>query len=63
MIFLIDTCVYAVMNNHAFIVLHVNIKHVQIWTDSDVIHRWHWLYKGTLLTQMLARGDVLSRSQ
>jgi hypothetical protein len=36
----------------------VNIKHVQIWTNSDVIHRWHRLYRGTLPTQMLARGNM-----
>jgi len=48
------------MRNHVHVVLDVDVKQVHIWTDSEVVKRWHLLYKGTLLTQMFARGDTLS---
>jgi hypothetical protein len=33
------------------------------WTDNEIVRRWHLLHKGTLLTQMFARGDTLSQGQ
>jgi hypothetical protein len=62
-IFSIDICAYAVMSNHVHVVLHVDVKQVMAWSDSDVVNRWHSLHKGTLLTQMFARGDTLSQGQ
>ena len=44
-------------------VLHVNVKQVMGWTNNDIVRRWHLLHKGTLLTQMFARGDILSEGQ
>ena len=62
-IFSIDICAYAVMSNHVHVVLHVDVKQVQVWTDNDIVQRWHLLHKGTLLTQMFARGDRLNQGQ
>jgi REP element-mobilizing transposase RayT len=62
-IFSIDICAYAVMSNHVHVVLHVDVKQVMAWSDRDVVNRWHRLHKGTLLTQVFARGDTLSQGQ
>ncbi|WP_289032183.1 transposase [uncultured Paraglaciecola sp.] len=59
----IDVCAYAVMSNHVHVVLHVNAEQAQAWSDEEVINRWHRLHKGTLLTQMFARGDTLTQGQ
>jgi REP element-mobilizing transposase RayT len=62
-IFSIDICAYAVMSNHVHVVVHVDVPQVMAWTVNDVVQRWHCLHKGTLLTQMFARGDTLSQGQ
>ena len=62
-IFSIDICAYAVMSNHVHVVLHVDVKQLIAWTDNEIVRRWHLLHKGTLLTQMFARGDTLSQGQ
>jgi hypothetical protein len=62
-VFAIDICAYAVMSNHVHVVLHVDIKQVMVWTDNEVVRRWHLLHKGTLLTQLFVSGDTLSQGQ
>ena len=62
-IFSIDICAYAVMSNQVHVVLHVDVKQLIAWTDNEIVRRWHLLHKGTLLTQMFARGDTLSQGQ
>ena len=62
-VFAIDICAYAVMSNHVHVVLHVDVKQLMAWTDNEIVRRWHLLHKGTLLTQMFARGDTLSQGQ
>jgi REP element-mobilizing transposase RayT len=62
-IFAIDICAYAVMSNHVHVVLHVDKKRTQVWSDYDVLQRWHRLHTGTLLTQMFVRGDTLSHGE
>jgi hypothetical protein len=62
-VFAIDLCAYAVMSNHVNVVLHVDVKQTQTWSDVDVVQRWHRLHKGTLLTQMLDRGDTIGEGQ
>jgi REP element-mobilizing transposase RayT len=58
-VFAIDVCAYAVMSNHSHLVLYVDEQQAKSWSTLDVIHRWHQLFKGTLLTQQYARGDEL----
>ena len=62
-VFAIDICAYAVMSNHVHVVLHVDVKQAQSWSDKVVIARWHRLHKGTLLAQKFAKGDALSQGQ
>jgi len=62
-VFSIDICAYAVMSNHVHVVLHVDVKQAMVWTDNEIVRRWHLLHKGTLLTQMFIRGDSLSQGQ
>ena len=49
-IFAIDICAYAVMSNHTHLVLHINKDLSDSWDTEEVIHRWHLLHKGTLLS-------------
>ncbi|MFT4789884.1 MAG: REP element-mobilizing transposase RayT [Paraglaciecola sp.] len=62
-VFAIDICAYAVMSNHVHMVLHVDVKQTQVWSDNNVVQRWHRLHRGTLLTQMFVRGDTISQGQ
>ena len=62
-VFSIDICAYAVMSNHVHVVLHVDMKQAQDWSDIEVVKRWHRLHKGTLLTHMFVKEDVLSEAQ
>ena len=50
-VFATDICAYAVMSNHVHVVLHVNMKLAQSWSDKEVITRWHRLCKATLLSK------------
>jgi len=49
-VFAIDVCAYAVMSNHNHLVLYVDEEKAKSWSTAEVIHRWHQLFKGTLLT-------------
>ncbi|WP_025822655.1 transposase [Shewanella marina] len=56
-VFSIDICAYAVMSNHLHVVLKVDVERAQSWSDEEVIVQWQRLFKGTLLTQKLLKGD------
>ncbi len=43
-VFAIDICAYAVMSNHYHLVLHVNGKLANSWTQEEVIRRWTRLF-------------------
>ena len=58
-VFAIDIAAYAVMSNHLHVVLKIDADTAQAWTDSEVVHHWHQLFKGTLLTQRFAKGEVI----
>jgi REP element-mobilizing transposase RayT len=47
-IFAIEVCAYAVMSNHTHLVLHVNEQQAISWNTTEVLTRWHSLFKGTL---------------
>ena len=51
------------MSNHLHVVLHVDVKKAQGWSDKKVLALWHSLYKGTLLTQKCMRDDELSQGE
>ena len=50
-IFAIDLCAYAVMNNHTHIVLRIDSRCADKWTEQEVLRRWHSLHRGTCLTR------------
>ena len=58
-IFAIDVAAYAIMDNHYHTVLHINPKVAKLWSDKEVIRRWHLLFKGTSLSQKYIVGSQL----
>ena len=56
-VFSIDICAHAVMHNHLHIVLHVNCEQVKHWSITEVLERWHQLFKGTLLTRQYSNKE------
>ena len=46
-----DVCAYAVMSNHTHLVLRINKQKADALSVDEIIHRWHKLYKGMLLTR------------
>ncbi|WP_394174657.1 transposase [Thalassotalea litorea] len=61
-IFCIDICAYAVMTNHCHLVLHVDKNKAEALSDTEVIHRWHRVCKGTLITQQFIEAGHISES-
>jgi len=61
--FCIDLAGYSVMSNHYHVVLHVNQKIAATLSDSEVIHRWHKIYKGPPLIRRYLIDDVLTESE
>jgi len=59
-IFAIQIAAYAIMSNHYHVVLHVDAVSAKVWTDEEVVLRWHQLFKGNLLSQKYIRKDPLS---
>ncbi|RKF19803.1 transposase [Alginatibacterium sediminis] len=57
-IFSIDVCAFAVMSNHTHLVLHVDQQQALSWSMEEVLHRWHSLHKGTLLTQCYLNPEL-----
>ena len=67
-VFAIEICAYAVMSNHTHLVLHVNEQQALSWNTTQVLTRWHKVFKGTLLTQKYLslpenEFDTLSQSE
>ncbi|MCG6937317.1 MAG: transposase, partial [Gammaproteobacteria bacterium] len=62
-IFAIDVCAYAIMSNHYHVVLHINAAQALDWQATEVIERWHRLFKGSLLSQRSSQGEILSKAE
>lgn len=62
-IFAVDIAAYAVMSNHYHVVLFIDDKKAKNWTDTEVIERWHLLFKGNLFSQRLLKGEKLDNAQ
>jgi len=62
-IFAIEVCAYAVMSNHYHLVLHINQANAQGWSHDQVIHKWHQLYKGNLISQRYVQGIKLDQAE
>lgn len=62
-IFAIQIAAYAIMSNHYHVVLFVDSATSKAWADIEVVERWHRLFKGNLLSQKFARGELLSEPE
>jgi len=62
-IFALDVCAYAIMSNHYHVVLHINKAQADDWSNDQVIHNWHKLYKGNALLQRYLQGADLSKAE
>jgi hypothetical protein len=62
-IYAIDIAAYAVMSNHYHVVLHVDREQGLAWSDAEVIERWHRLFKGSVLSQRVSRGEPLHQAE
>lgn len=62
-IFAIDIAAYAVMHNHYHVVLYINHDKADNWSDTEVINRWHALFKGNILSQRFAQGENLNKAE
>ena len=51
------------MSNHYHLVLHIDKKQADQWSDLEVVERWHSLFKGNLFSQRFVRGENLDTSQ
>jgi hypothetical protein len=61
--FAIDIATYAIMSNHYHVVLRINHEPAESWTRSEVIGRWHRIFKSSLLSQRYAQGEILSKAE
>jgi REP element-mobilizing transposase RayT len=48
-VFAIDLCAYAIMHNHYHIVLKIDARRVNEWTNKEVARRWLQLFPGSVL--------------
>ena len=62
-IFAIDIAAYAVMSNHYHVVLHIDTEQAQLWSECEVVERWHRLFNGNVLSQRYSHGEVLSQAE
>lgn len=62
-IFAIDIAAYAIMSNHYHVVLFIDDKRAKSWSNTEVIERWHSLFKGNLFSQRFLKGEKLDNAQ
>ncbi|GIU46662.1 transposase [Shewanella algidipiscicola] len=57
--FAIDVAAFAVMSNHLHVVLRIDIKTANRWTDRKVLEQWHKLFNGDDLTRKFTKGELV----
>ncbi|TQE99683.1 MAG: transposase [Spiribacter salinus] len=62
-IFAIEVCAYAVMSNHAHLVLCVQQDFALDWDDREIARRWLKLFGGKPLVRSFVAGEKLSEAQ
>jgi len=62
-IYAIDVCAYAVMSNHYHVVLHVDEKEAEGWSNKEVIKRWYQLFNGNLLINRFKKGETTTKAE
>ncbi|AGA33924.1 Transposase-like protein [Thioalkalivibrio nitratireducens DSM 14787] len=50
-VFAVDVAAYAVMSNHAHLVVRIDAERVQGWDAEEVLRRWTQVFSGPLLVQ------------
>lgn len=56
-VFAIDLCAYAVMSNHYHVVVRLNQKKAQAWSETEVAERWMRLFSGPLIVKRWLSGQ------
>jgi REP element-mobilizing transposase RayT len=56
-VFAIDVAAYTVMSNHYHVVLRIDDKRVQEWSDYEVLKRWTKIFAGPLFVQRYLDKD------
>jgi len=62
-VFSIEVAAYAVMSNHYHVIVHVDSKRAQAWSEDEVIQRWRRLFKGPLWVDRAIRGENLDSAE
>lgn len=56
-VFAIDIAAYAIMSNHYHVILHINTDRAKLWSDYEVVARWHQLFNGNVLSQKYLKNE------
>lgn len=62
-LFAIDLCSYAIMSNHYHLVIKIDPKQAQDWSNQEVAQRWTSIYKGPLIIQKWLSGSRMSKAE
>ena len=62
-LFTIDLCSYAIMSNHYHLVIKIDPKQSEHWSDKEVAERWTAIYHGPLLVQKWLAGGTISNDE
>lgn len=62
-IFSIKLVAFAIMENHFHVVVRVDQSASDAWSDSEVIQRWHQIFKGTELSRRYVNAEALDQSE
>jgi REP element-mobilizing transposase RayT len=62
-VFAIEICAYAVMSNHYHLVLRVDRRQAESWTNTQVVEQWQKLYKLPLLVTRYKRGETTTQAE
>ena len=58
-VFAVDVCAYAVMNNHYHVVVRINASQAEHWSNREVAERWTQIFSGPPLVQRWLAHDEL----
>ena len=62
-VFAIEICAYAVMSNHYHLVLRVDRRQADEWSNGQVVSQWRKLYKLPLLVARYQRGETTTQAE
>lgn len=62
-VFALDICAYAIMSNHYHVVLHIDNEKALNWSFDEVIHQWHQLFRGCVLSQRYLQDEYLTQAE